>query len=63
MLFLQIADLHEYTKFKSQLVDWEKERDRQMTEFCVTEDDLDADLRTPKVVDIMVEKFYNLIEI
>jgi len=52
-LVCEIADLHEYTKFKSQLVDWEKERDRQMTEFCVTEDDLDADLRTPKVVDIM----------
>ncbi|XP_059144553.1 cilia- and flagella-associated protein 65-like [Physella acuta] len=52
-LVCEISDLHEYTCYRKQLSAWEAERERQMNEFTVTERDLDADKRTPHVVDIV----------
>ncbi|RUS91152.1 hypothetical protein EGW08_001065, partial [Elysia chlorotica] len=51
-LVCEISDLHEYNKYRRQLHAWERERERQLNEFTITEHDLDADTRIPQLVDI-----------
>ena len=54
----QISDLHEYNNYRRQLNAWEQERQRQLNEFTITENDLEADKRIPQIVDIKVGKLY-----
>lgn len=51
-LVCEISDLHEYKNYKRQLGAWQKERERQLNEFTITEHDLDADKRIPQLVEI-----------
>ena len=44
----------EMDKYKKELAAWEKEKYRQKYEFCITENDLDADKRLSDDVEIVV---------
>lgn len=57
VLFLwwnQATDEMEMDKYKKELAAWEKEKYRQKYEFCITENDLDADKRLSDDVEIVV---------
>ena len=47
----------EMDKYKKELAAWEKEKYRQKYEFCITENDLDADKRLSDDVEIVVGFF------
>ena len=60
VLFLwwnQATDEMEMDKYKKELAAWEKEKYRQKYEFCITENDLDADKRLSDDVEIVVGFF------
>lgn len=60
VLFLwwnQATDEMEMDKYKKELAAWEKEKYRQKYEFCITENDLDADKRLSDDVEIVVVFF------
>lgn len=48
------TDEMEMDKYKKELAAWEKEKYRQKYEFCITENDLDADKRLSDDVEIVV---------
>lgn len=43
--------------YKTKMADWEREKERQMHEFTITEDDLDADKRIGASVEVLVGAF------
>ena len=55
----QATDEMEMDKYKKELAAWEKEKYRQKYEFCITENDLDADKRLTDDVEIVVSFFLN----
>ncbi|BFZ22011.1 hypothetical protein BsWGS_25049 [Bradybaena similaris] len=52
-LVCEISDLFEYTNYRRELAAWQAERERQISQFVITEKDLDADMRTPNVVTVV----------
>lgn len=54
---LQITDENEMKIYKTKMADWEREKERQMHEFTITEDDLDADKRIGASVEVLVGAF------
>ena len=56
----QATDEMEMDKYKKELAAWEKEKYRQKYEFCITENDLDADKRLTDDVEIVVSFFFKL---
>lgn len=54
MMNFKATDEMEMDKYKKELADWEKEKYRQKYEFCITENDLDADKRISDDVEIVV---------
>lgn len=54
MMNFKATDEMEMDKYKKELAAWEKEKYRQKYEFCITENDLDADKRLSDDVEIVV---------
>ena len=52
MMNFKATDEMEMDKYKKELAAWEKEKFRQKYEFCITENDLDADKRIYDDVEI-----------
>ena len=57
-IVLQVTNLTEFHTYRSELVAWETERQRQRVEFTVTEKDPYADMRTiedPEVIQLLID--------
>ncbi|XP_064598008.1 LOW QUALITY PROTEIN: cilia- and flagella-associated protein 65-like [Liolophura sinensis] len=52
-LICEITDESEMKKYRTKMAEWEREKERQMYEFTITEDDLDADKRVGANVEIL----------